>query len=292
MLRHLDRVLQKMVGLPYLFATFDRDTHCRCRYLLHQLKALDGEGLSVLDVGCGAGVALHHLATLETGRIGRYVGLDRQAEHLNRRSRRVQGINVTFHNVDLEDDWDVGVFDVVWCSEVIEHLNDDVGQMQKLLRAARPGGLVMMTTPGLIFRRSVDRRNAPRQASEARHHGGALRPGDLIDDMERLAARTGLIVESIDGVIRVTPDAFKKRDKVQGPARIINNIKMNWRAQGRQDFASGRRFRAEPEHYMSVGAILRRPVDPIMIRPNPKAIASRKLKRDRVSQDRATMAVF
>lgn len=274
MLRQLDRALQRMFGLPYLFASCDVDLHHRCRYLMHQLETLDGEQLSVLDVGCGSGMTLRHLATLKPGRIGRYVGIDDRAELLKTRSRKIRGIKVAFHNVDLNDDWDVGAFDVVWCTEVIERLIDDASHMQKLGQAARPGGLVIITAPCLTFRRLIGDHVATASKPAASPHSELARPGYLADDLERLAGRAGLIVERIDGLDCLTPIEFKERRKTQGTARIMNNIKQNWRAQNRQVFASGERLRAEPERYASVGAILTRPVDPVLVRPRPKTITT------------------
>ncbi len=38
-------------------------------------------------------------------------------------------------------------FDCVWCSEVIEHLNDPVHAMNELRRVTKPGGSLILTTP-------------------------------------------------------------------------------------------------------------------------------------------------
>ena len=38
-------------------------------------------------------------------------------------------------------------FDFVWCSEVIEHLNDPVFSLNELIRVTRPGGRIVLTTP-------------------------------------------------------------------------------------------------------------------------------------------------
>jgi SAM-dependent methyltransferase len=47
------------------------------------------------------------------------------------------------------------IFDLVWCSEVIEHLVDPALAISEFRRVARPGGDIVMTTPNsyaLLFR--------------------------------------------------------------------------------------------------------------------------------------------
>lgn len=283
MLGQLDNALQRMFGLPYLYASRDFNIHSRCRYLLHKLGDLKGDGLSVLDVGCGEAITLRHLATLDTGRIGRYVGIDRQAERLQARYRHVDGIDVAFHNINLDDDWDVGVFDVVWCSEIIEHLMDDAGQIRKMRRAARPGGMIMITSPCLDFVRHIGVLFPPILKTSAVQDGGHVRHGYRAEDMERLASNAGLLVESIDGVNRLTLDETEKRYTTRGAAWVMNNIQMNWCTQNQQDFAFGDAFRAEPERYASVAAILKRPVDPVLMRPKPEALGFALPEPDLVS---------
>lgn len=48
-----------------------------------------------------------------------------------------------------------GSFDLVWCSEVIEHLRDPARTLAELRRVTRPGGDILLTTPNsyaLLFR--------------------------------------------------------------------------------------------------------------------------------------------
>lgn len=40
-----------------------------------------------------------------------------------------------------------GSFDLVWCSEVIEHLQDPAFSLAELRRVTKPGGLLVLTTP-------------------------------------------------------------------------------------------------------------------------------------------------
>jgi|GEM_PF-790171 len=279
MIGQLDNALQRIFGLPYLFASRDFNIHSRCRYLLHKLENLEGRGLSVLDVGCGAGITLRHLATLAPGKVKRYVGIDRLAERLQPRYQDVETIDTTFHNVDLDDDWDVGRFDVVWCSEVIEHLMDDAGQIRKMMRAVRPGGLVLITTPCLDFVRQIGTLFPPILKTSATQDGGHVRHGYRIEDMERLAMEAGFLVESVDGVNRLTLTETEKRYTTRRLSWVMNNIRMSWRARDRRDFAVGDAFKAERECYASVGAVLKRPIGGAQIRPGAETIEVTMPKR-------------
>lgn len=47
----------------------------------------------------------------------------------------------------LSSDFNGVRFDVVFCSEVIEHVNDPVPQLQSMYKVLRPGGCLYLTTP-------------------------------------------------------------------------------------------------------------------------------------------------
>jgi len=272
MFGYLDNSLQRVLGLPYLFASRDFNIHCRCRYLLHKLGAIEGGKLSLLDVGCGAGITLRHLAASTSGQIDRYVGIDLQAERLHQRYRDVGDIDVAFHNIDLDDDWQVGQFDVVWCSEVIEHLMDDLGLMRKMMSAAKPGGLVFMTTPCLDFVRHMGRAFPPILKTSAVQDGGHVRHGYRAADIKRLAAEAGLVVESIDGVNPLTLAETRRRYTARGASWVLNNLRMSFHARTRRDFVLGKAFEASPERYASIGAALARPASPLQATSAPEVI--------------------
>lgn len=274
MLGQFDNTLQQLFGLPYLYASRDFNIHSRCRYLLYKLSKIRGHGFSMLDVGCGAGITLRHLAAAEPRIISRYVGIDLAAERLQARYDDVKGIDIAFHNVNLDDPWDFGQFDVVWCSEVIEHLMDDAGQIVKMSRAVKPGGTILITTPCLEFVQHVGALFPPILKTSAVQDGGHVRHGYRFEDMARLAAEAGLVVNSIDGVNRLTLAETERRYTTHGLAWIMNNVAKSWNARGKRDFALGDNFRSQPERYASIGAELSRPKEFAEPRPAPETIVA------------------
>ena len=273
MLGQFDNTLQHLFGLPYLYMSRDFTIHSRCRYLLYKLRQRRGQGLSFLDVGCGAGMTLRHLATLEPGKISRYVGIDLAAERLRPRYSDIRGISVAFHNVDLDDPWDFGEFDVVWCSEVIEHLTDDIGQFAKIGEALKPEGMALITTPSLNFVQHMGASFSPILKTSAVQDGGHVRQGYRLEDMMRLATDAGLLVNSIDGATRLTLAETERRYTKHGLGWIMNNIAMTWSSRGKQDFALGNTFRTHPEHYASICAELTKPKEIRPMKANPEAIS-------------------
>lgn len=94
----------------------------------------------MLDVGCGPGLFL-----IEAQKRGWEVYgtefTDNQLAYLNNK-----GIN-TLKGKLSNDSFENELFDVIISSEVIEHINNPVEEMQQFHRLLRKGGLVYITTP-------------------------------------------------------------------------------------------------------------------------------------------------
>lgn len=107
---------------------------------------LSGEarpGERVLDLGCGAG---HFLALLE--RLGAEpIGVELAERALERAHRRAPGAETHLLEADGSIPLGHGAVDLVWCSEVIEHVGDVGGLLGEVRRVLRPGGRLLVTTP-------------------------------------------------------------------------------------------------------------------------------------------------
>ena len=95
----------------------------------------------ILDAGCGSGRTLVELA----GYGGEVSGIELNDDAAELARRRGLG---DVHVGRLEElPWDDGVFDLITCLDVIEHVPDDVTALVELRRVASPGGWLLVTVP-------------------------------------------------------------------------------------------------------------------------------------------------
>jgi SAM-dependent methyltransferase len=100
-------------------------------------------GERVLDLGCGAGRFL--AALVDAG--ARPVGVEIAAEALERARENAPGAELAL--VDPEGSLPLahGSVDLVWCSEVLEHVPDVAHLLLEVRRVLAPGGRLLATVP-------------------------------------------------------------------------------------------------------------------------------------------------
>lgn len=132
----------------------------------------------VLDAGCGNGI---YSFTLAPG-AGRVDGIDSDAARI----RHVASVNL-FPNLHFRTGdicrlpYPPASFDLIICSDVLEHIPDDQAAFAQLSRALQKGGTLLVTVPALTDKmRRIYRRF------------GHARPGYTGEQMEALCQKNGL----------------------------------------------------------------------------------------------------
>lgn len=125
------------------------ETHpwfCRRRDLVEMLVRRFAQRLQlreVLDAGCGTGANLRRWAKWKPDRL---VGVDIDhgaLQHCRTRVPEALFVRADLTRLPLAN----RSFDLAICTDVIEHIADDVGVLSELRRVLRPDGMVVLTTP-------------------------------------------------------------------------------------------------------------------------------------------------
>ena len=113
------------------------------------LGDLNVAGRELLDAGCGTGL----FSQVATERGARVTSLDVGDALLAQVARKCNSVRVVGDVTAMPFDPDS--FDVVICTEVIEHTLDPERAVAELARVLRPGGRLVVTTPNRAWRWSV-----------------------------------------------------------------------------------------------------------------------------------------
>lgn len=96
----------------------------------------------LLEIGCGGGHVLRMFPEC------RLVGVDVSGEMLAKAKKNLAGFDVELHKGELAS---LGLeersFDVIVCTEVLEHVVDPDAILDSIARLAKPGGRVVITFP-------------------------------------------------------------------------------------------------------------------------------------------------
>jgi SAM-dependent methyltransferase len=107
------------------------------------LLAAAAPGERVLDLGCGAGRFVGALRDAGADP----VGVEVAEAALGRARRNVPGADLRLVEPDGSLPLEHGSVDLVWCSEVLEHVADTEHVLLEVRRVLRPGGRLLATVP-------------------------------------------------------------------------------------------------------------------------------------------------
>jgi 2-polyprenyl-3-methyl-5-hydroxy-6-metoxy-1,4-benzoquinol methylase len=105
----------------------------------------DGVNLDILDVGCGSGINSAALAA----KGHRLHGVDLSEAGIEKYRRR--GFDGRVCDIESGLDYPDASFDLVFCSEVIEHMTSPEILAAEMSRVLKPGGLLVLSTPNSAF---------------------------------------------------------------------------------------------------------------------------------------------
>lgn len=118
------------------------------RVVRRRLMGADGlEGKTLLDIGAGRGRLLRLLLN----------GISANAFACDYHTDRFEVRSVPIHRVDLNSEilpYHNEFFDLVTCSEVIEHLENVHSLLREAHRVLKKGGLLVLTTPNVLNMKS------------------------------------------------------------------------------------------------------------------------------------------
>jgi SAM-dependent methyltransferase len=115
------------------------DFELRRAFLLGEVR----HGDRALDLGCGAGDFTALLAAAGA----RPVGVDVAEAAVARARSRHPGLDFRLTPIDGPLEFEDNLFDLVWASEVIEHVADTGRWLSEVRRVLSPGGRLLLTTP-------------------------------------------------------------------------------------------------------------------------------------------------
>jgi 2-polyprenyl-6-hydroxyphenyl methylase / 3-demethylubiquinone-9 3-methyltransferase len=121
--------------------------------MLHRLNILrmkfvrslcEIDGMDILDVGCGGGIASESLA--RCGAV--VVGIDASPEAIEcgKAHAKESGLKIQYENTPIEDFSSTKKFDIVFANDIIEHVNSVPLFLQGLEKHVKQGGLLVVST--------------------------------------------------------------------------------------------------------------------------------------------------
>lgn len=136
-LNSLDKVASAYNSWSQTYETVENRTRDLAAFALRR-QSLDLHNADVLEIGCGTGVNTRYLA--EHSR--RVVAVDFSAGMLGQARANVTASNVCFVQNDIRQSWSVedSAVDFIFCTLVLEHIEDLRHIFDEAMRVLRPGG--------------------------------------------------------------------------------------------------------------------------------------------------------
>lgn len=151
-------LLVKLFGRPMTVVFGDAAVIDRYNWLKRNLRR---GNLRTLDAGCGSGAFALYAASVGNDTVG--ISFDDRNNQVATERAGILGLkNAKFITANLNNlgqiRQELGVFDQIICSEVIEHIMDDRKLAKNIAALLKPGGRLLLATPykyGKFWRNAV-----------------------------------------------------------------------------------------------------------------------------------------
>jgi 2-polyprenyl-3-methyl-5-hydroxy-6-metoxy-1,4-benzoquinol methylase len=171
--------------------------------ILGYLRSLPLDRPTILDMGCGMGWFANELA-----QFGPTTGIDLSDDAIAQAKSKFTHVTFTAGNV-FEMELPEQHFDVVVSQEVIAHVPDQPGYVERAARVLKPGGYLIVTTPNPFV--------------HFRNYWAPIPPGHIEQWLSRRALKRLLLPHF--RVIRTTTAVPMGHG---GILRLVNSTKLTW----------------------------------------------------------------
>lgn len=108
--------------------------------IIELVKTFSTEESKIIDIGCGDGTFLNELK-------GKLFGVD-ISQNSCVEAERILGVNATIVNADARQiPLQSSSFDIIICSEVLEHIPHAEKAVSEIMRIAKPGAKIIVSIP-------------------------------------------------------------------------------------------------------------------------------------------------
>jgi 2-polyprenyl-3-methyl-5-hydroxy-6-metoxy-1,4-benzoquinol methylase len=182
--------------------------------ILAYLRSLPLERPAILDLGCGMGWFANRL-----GEIGPTTGIDLSDDAIAEAKSRFPHLTFLAGNV-FEMELPKRHFDVVVSQEVIAHVPDQPGYVERAARVLKPGGYLIVTTPNWFVHSRIRWAPIPPGHIEQWLSRGALKR--LLRPHFRVLRTTTIVPIGHGGILRLVNSTKLNRamERLFSPARI------------------------------------------------------------------------
>jgi 2-polyprenyl-3-methyl-5-hydroxy-6-metoxy-1,4-benzoquinol methylase len=117
------------------------------RSLIYFLKKYQKNSKNVLDIGCGVGTIDFYIAKHGSNVTG--IDISQNSISIAKKNAEYFKLNkkIVFKVLKFPDEMPQGKFDIIICSEVLEHLNHDKVAVKKIKTLLQKGGILIASSP-------------------------------------------------------------------------------------------------------------------------------------------------